>query len=226
MEYKDVKFTDLSDEGSPLNTLENLCTLLNEYKIKLRYNAISRKIEAYWPGTSVKRTGASTFANQIILSLCKRHEIPGAPLKHLFNAAGRDVYNPILEKYAINDIFDDLLEHGRNIINDNYDLICSIAEFVLEYECTDKVEIVHNPSGGICSVVIFPENLCQLLGVYYMSKIKKRKIMEKLAELHIGIQGPDSACSLIRSYTKNCTPTMIDIDPLLFKCFRTDPLFI
>ena len=91
-------FPDLSDKGSPLDTLENLAFLMECYGIHCRYNRVSKDAEIKIPGVEFSRDNYANATLAALTSLCKRSQLPVGSLDMYDTAiADQKAYNPVLD---------------------------------------------------------------------------------------------------------------------------------
>lgn len=91
-------FPHVSDKGQPLNTVENLQHLLDEYGITVRYNQISKDVEVTIPDRGYQHDNASNCALAEITSLCARNKVPKGELEaYVKLLADANAYNPVAD---------------------------------------------------------------------------------------------------------------------------------
>jgi hypothetical protein len=94
-------FPHLTDKGQPMNTVENLAYLLDEYGIAVRYNQTRKAVEINLPGktyTVDNRANASLYE---LNSICVRNRMPQAMLtEYVKLIADRNSYNPVRDWIA------------------------------------------------------------------------------------------------------------------------------
>ncbi|MDT9105807.1 VapE family protein, partial [Escherichia coli] len=91
----------MSDKGQPMNTVENLAYLLDEYGIQVRYNQTRKAVEINLPGkkyTIDNRANASLYE---LNSICVRNRMPQAMLtEYVKLIADKNSYNPVRDWIA------------------------------------------------------------------------------------------------------------------------------
>lgn len=73
-------FPHLTDKGQPLNTVENLAYMLDQYGIRCRYNQVSKQVEVTVPGARYTADNAGNCAMAELTSLCARNRMPKSDL--------------------------------------------------------------------------------------------------------------------------------------------------
>lgn len=91
-------FPHVSDKGQPLNTVENLAFLMNEYGIKTKYNVVRRTVKVDIP---TRNYTADNEANNVLAeltSICARNRMPQSMLSDYIKLlADRNAYNPVTD---------------------------------------------------------------------------------------------------------------------------------
>jgi putative DNA primase/helicase len=91
-------FPYLSEKDRPLNVHENIECLLNHYKIKVRFNLVSKRIEITVPDKKYSKTNESEVILSDIASLCVKNGVPKADLLNwLLLIADKHRYSPAIE---------------------------------------------------------------------------------------------------------------------------------
>ena len=91
-------FPYLSTTDKPLNVPENIEYLLNHYKIKVRFNLVSKKIEIDIPLKQYSKTNESEVKLSDIASLCVKNGVPKVDLPNwLLLIADKHRYSPAIE---------------------------------------------------------------------------------------------------------------------------------
>lgn len=91
-----IDWADMTDNGKPLNTIENLEILLDLYGIVPRYNVISKDIEVVIPGKSYSQDNALSCSISEVVSRANRHRLPvGSVQDYLLSLADANKYNPV-----------------------------------------------------------------------------------------------------------------------------------
>lgn len=95
---QDHDFPDLSKKLRPLNTISNLATLMNHYRISARYNLIAKEVELSVPGLWGTSDNAQNVRLAHLNSLAARCGLPRENLTEYVKAiADANAYNPVLE---------------------------------------------------------------------------------------------------------------------------------
>lgn len=90
-----IGFTDVKASGKPKATVENLKNLLDYYKVKIRYNLMSKEVEIAIPGASYTVDNAENCAIADLRSLCNRHDLPPSCVDDYVRLLGdENAYNP------------------------------------------------------------------------------------------------------------------------------------
>lgn len=88
-------FPHMGEKGQPLNTVENLAYLLDQYGITARYNQISKDLEILIPGMSFSMDNTAEASLAFIESLCARNRVPRTSLgAYITLLADANQYNP------------------------------------------------------------------------------------------------------------------------------------
>ena len=91
-------FPMLSETGKPLNMPENVLHLANHYKITIRFNEITKKIDAFFPNTSFSTTNKEQLVLIEFKRLCVMHNVPRVDLPSwLLFLADKQRFNPVKE---------------------------------------------------------------------------------------------------------------------------------
>lgn len=92
-------FPHLSDKGQPMNTVENLGYLLDEYGITARYNEVRKQVELVIPGRRGRTLdNRANVALAELNSICARNRMPQSMLADYVKVlADRNAYNPVCE---------------------------------------------------------------------------------------------------------------------------------
>lgn len=90
-------FPDLTDKGSPLQTVENLAYLCQQYGITTRYNQVKRAHEVAFPfHTPFDRDERLSSAQTMIVSRCAQSRMPvGLVPQYLALMCASNPYNPV-----------------------------------------------------------------------------------------------------------------------------------
>ena len=92
------EFPYLSAKNNPLNVPENIECLLNHYKIKVKFNLVSKKIEITVPDKKYSKTNESEVKLSDIASLCVKNGVPKVDLTNwLLLIADKHRYSPAVE---------------------------------------------------------------------------------------------------------------------------------
>lgn len=93
-----ISFPDLKGNGKPKATLENYQALLDHYRVTLRYNLMSKEIEAVLPDTNYTFDNALNCALADIQSLCARHDLITSVVDSFSGRiADTNAYNPVAD---------------------------------------------------------------------------------------------------------------------------------
>ena len=88
----------MTDKGQPMNTVENLKYMLDQYGILCRYNQISKQVEVAVPGSSYTADNAGNCAMSEIISICARNRMPKSDLDgYIKLLADGNSYNPVVD---------------------------------------------------------------------------------------------------------------------------------
>jgi predicted P-loop ATPase len=88
-------WTHLSDKGQPMNTVDNLAWMLDEYGITSRYNETRKQVELELPGKSYSIDNRANCSLAELTSVCVRNRMPVAYLQDYVKLiADRHAYNP------------------------------------------------------------------------------------------------------------------------------------
>lgn len=91
-------FPHLSDKGKPLNTVENLVYMLEQYGITAKYNQISKTVEVIIPNKNYSNDNGANCALAEITSLCARNQLPKTDLdQYIKLIADANTYNPVAD---------------------------------------------------------------------------------------------------------------------------------
>lgn len=91
-------YTHLSDKGQPMNTVENLSYLLNEYGIQVKYNQIRKQVEIAIPGREYSVDNRANCSLAELGSICARNRMPKADLSDYVKLlADRSAYSPVMD---------------------------------------------------------------------------------------------------------------------------------
>lgn len=91
-----ISFPDLKGNGKPKATLENYRALLDHYGVTLRYNLMSKEIEALLPGSEYTFDNALNCALADIQSLCARHDLITSVVDaYSGRIADENAFNPV-----------------------------------------------------------------------------------------------------------------------------------
>lgn len=92
------EFPYLSEKERPLNVPENIECLLNHYRIKVRFNLVSKRIEITVPDKKYSKTNESEVKLSDIASLCVKNGVPKVDLPNwLLLIADKHRYSPAVE---------------------------------------------------------------------------------------------------------------------------------
>lgn len=88
-------YLHLSDKGQPMNTVENLEYLLNEYGISAKYNQVRKGVEVVVPGRSYTLDNRANCSLSELTSICARNRMPASNLaEYVKLISDRNAYNP------------------------------------------------------------------------------------------------------------------------------------
>jgi predicted P-loop ATPase len=88
-------FVHLSDKGQPMNTVDNLSWMLDEYGITSRYNETRKQVELELPGKTYSVDNRANCSLAELTSVCVRNRMPVAYLQDYVKLiADRNAYNP------------------------------------------------------------------------------------------------------------------------------------
>lgn len=91
-------FPHLTDKGQPMNTVENLEYLADEYGITARYNQVRKQVEVTLPGRSYTADNRANAALAELTSICARNRMPQSMLADYTKLiADRNAYNPVCD---------------------------------------------------------------------------------------------------------------------------------
>jgi putative DNA primase/helicase len=91
-------YAHVSDKGQPLNTVENLAYLFEQYGITARYNVIKKDVLVEIPGKKYVNDNASNCALAEINSICARNRMPVASTgEYIKLIADANSFNPAAE---------------------------------------------------------------------------------------------------------------------------------
>lgn len=91
-------FPHLSDKGQPMNTVENLAYLMDEYGITARYNQVRKQVEVGVPGRTYTADNRANAALAELTSICARNRMPQSMLADYVKLlADRNAYNPVCD---------------------------------------------------------------------------------------------------------------------------------
>ncbi len=91
-----MSFPHLSDKGAPLNTVENLACMLDQYGITCRYNEVSKDVEVTIPDRRYSRDNAGNCSMAELISLCSRNRMPRSDLDGFVKLiADGHCFNPV-----------------------------------------------------------------------------------------------------------------------------------
>lgn len=91
-------YPHLSDKGAPLNTVENLEHMLDQYGITARYNQIRKSVEVTLPGRSYTLDNEANCSLAELTSVCARNRLPKSELgDYVKLIADRNAYNPVCD---------------------------------------------------------------------------------------------------------------------------------
>lgn len=86
----------MSDKGQPLNTVENLAYMLDQYGITCRYNEVRKTTEVILPGRSYTADNRANCTLAEITSIAARNRMPQSMLADYIKLlADRSAYNPV-----------------------------------------------------------------------------------------------------------------------------------
>lgn len=88
----------MGDKGQPMNTVENLAYMLDEYGITARYNVISKDVEIKIPGMSFSQDNCMAACLATIGSMCVRNRLARSELgEYMTLLADANPYNAAAE---------------------------------------------------------------------------------------------------------------------------------
>jgi putative DNA primase/helicase len=117
---KNSKFSDLSANGTPLCTIDNLQLLLDELGIVVRYNTIKKNVEINVPSLVSSRDNKDNVGLSTVLSECSKAQMPTKHvLQYLIAIADKNLYNPVVS-WITSKPWD-----GVSRLNDFYDTVIS-----------------------------------------------------------------------------------------------------
>ncbi|HDR9259594.1 TPA: hypothetical protein QDB21_005616 [Burkholderia vietnamiensis] len=91
-------FPDMGDKNAPLDTIENMQYMLEEYGITARYNVISKEVEISIPGKTFSQDNHMESCLSHIGSVCGRNRMPrGNVAGYITTIADGNQYNPAAE---------------------------------------------------------------------------------------------------------------------------------
>lgn len=91
-------FPHLTDKGQPMNTVENLEYLADQYGITARYNQVRKQVEVNVPGRSYTADNRANAALAELTSICARNRMPQSMLADYTKLiADRNAYNPVCD---------------------------------------------------------------------------------------------------------------------------------
>lgn len=91
-------FPYLSAKENPLNVPDNVECLLNHYKIKVRFNLVSKRIEITVPDKKYSKTNEGEVKLSDIASLCVKNGVPKVDLERwILLIADKNRYSPAIE---------------------------------------------------------------------------------------------------------------------------------
>lgn len=91
-------YPHVSDKGQPLNTVENLKYMLDEYGIKVRYNITRKYVEVEIPGRSYGDDLDANCTLSEINSICSRNRMPKSDTgDYIKLISSQNRYNPVEE---------------------------------------------------------------------------------------------------------------------------------
>ena len=91
-------FPYLSAKDNPLNVPENIECLLNHYRIKVKFNLVSKRIEITVPDKKYSKTNESEVKLSDIASLCVKNGVPKVDLERwMLLIADKNRYSPVVE---------------------------------------------------------------------------------------------------------------------------------
>lgn len=89
-------YVHLSEKGQPMNTVENLEYLLDEYGITARYNETRKQVEVHLPGRTYSVDNRANCSLAELNSICARNRMPQSMLSDYVKLiADRNAYNPV-----------------------------------------------------------------------------------------------------------------------------------
>jgi putative DNA primase/helicase len=89
-------FPNITEEGYPLSTAENLMVLLDRLGIVIRYNVIKKSIDVLIPGHTASRDNRANVALAILTSECEKARMSPRHLQaYITQIADKNKYNPV-----------------------------------------------------------------------------------------------------------------------------------
>lgn len=91
-------FPHMGDKGQPLNTVENLAYLLDQYGITARYNIIRKNVEVNIPGRNYSADNRANASLAELTSMCARNRMPQSMLADYVKLiADANAFNPVAD---------------------------------------------------------------------------------------------------------------------------------
>lgn len=91
-------FPHMSDKGQPMNTVENLEYLMDQYGIAARYNQVRKQVEVTVPQREYTADNRANAALAELTSICARNRMPQSMLADYVKLlADRNAYNPVCD---------------------------------------------------------------------------------------------------------------------------------
>lgn len=91
-------FPHMTEKGQPMNTVENLEYLMEQYGITARYNQVRKQVEVNVPGRNYTADNRANAALAELTSICARNRMPQSMLADYTKLiADRRAYNPVCD---------------------------------------------------------------------------------------------------------------------------------
>lgn len=91
-------FPHVTDKGGPLDTVENLAYIMEQYGITARYDVIAKDVDVYLPGETFSLDNNATGCLARLTSCCALNRMPkGSVADYLLMIADRNQYNAAAE---------------------------------------------------------------------------------------------------------------------------------
>lgn len=96
-ERNNRSFTDTTEKGFPLGTIDNVAEVLNRLGASVRYNVISKEDEILIPGEAFTMDNGATAPLTRVTSECAKWEVPQGAVKNIVSyLAEKNQYNPAM----------------------------------------------------------------------------------------------------------------------------------